>query len=238
MKILFSALAALAAGFIQGIAGFGSGPVQMMVYPLFWSLPEAAAVSVCVSVPLNLNMMLTYWKRIDWKKVLLPVLPYMAVCTVAIRFSKDIDQAFMKKVFGGFLILLAVYYLFFDRREKRKLSLFTTLVYIAVSAVCDAFFGIGGPLMVLYFLSITDSQEEYLGTAAAFFLINGAYNTAVRLMSGIIGTQHVPYICAGIAAILLGVTAAHRLVDRLDDALLRKVTYVMIGLTGVFNLIA
>ena len=72
---LFCALAALLAGLVQGIAGFGSGPVQMMTYPLYWPVPVAAAVSVCVSVPLNLNMTLTYLREIHWKKVLVPILP-------------------------------------------------------------------------------------------------------------------------------------------------------------------
>ena len=81
---LVCALAALLAGLVQGIAGFGSGPVQMMVYPLYWTIPAAAAVSVCVSVPLNLNMTITYLKEIRWKKVLVPILPYMAVCSAAI----------------------------------------------------------------------------------------------------------------------------------------------------------
>ena len=239
MKTFILAVTAFFAGLVQGIAGFGSGPVQMMTYTVYWPLAVAAAMSVCVSVPLNLNMTLTYLKEIKWKKVLVPIVPYMVICSVAINFSKSFDQVLMKKIFGGFLILLAVYYLFFNRNtEKKQFTLVRTLIYIFISAVCDALFGIGGPLMVLYFLSVTESKEEYLGTAAAFFLINGVYNTVFRLISGILTVQQIPYLVIGIAAILVGVTVSHKLVDRMDDSLLRKVTYVMIGLTGILNLFA
>ena len=238
MKASILIITAFLAGLVQGVAGFGSGPVQMMTYTVFWSLATAAAMSVCVSVPLNLNMTLTYIKRIKWRNVLLPAVPYIAICSAAIGISGSFDQALMKKVFGGFLILLAAYYLFFDRREKKELSTARTLIYILISAVCDALFGIGGPLMVLYFLHVTESKEEYLGTAAAFFLINGVWNTAVRLVSGILTAGQLPYIAAGIAAILAGVSVAHRLADRLDEAVLRKITYIMIGLTGIFNLLS
>ena len=173
---------------MQGIAGFGSGPVQMMVYPLYWTIPTAAAVSVCVSVPLNLNMTLTYLKEIRWKKVLVPILPYMAVCSLAISFSLNVDQTLIKRIFGVFLIALSAYYLCFSRREKKPLGPWQTAAYILISALCDAFFGIGGPLMVIYFLNKTDSAKEYLGTAAAFFLINGVYNTVYRLLSGILAS--------------------------------------------------
>ena len=87
--------------------------------------------------------------------------------------------------------------------------------------------------MVLYFLSVTGSKEEYLGTAAAFFLINGIYNSIFRVFSGILTSGQIPYILTGIAAILAGVTLSHKAVDRLDEGMLRNITYLTIGLTGI-----
>lgn len=49
MKALLLIVTAFFAGLVQGIAGFGSGPVQMMTYTIFWQLPVAAAISVCLS---------------------------------------------------------------------------------------------------------------------------------------------------------------------------------------------
>ena len=236
MKFIVFVLTALLAGFIQGIAGFGSGPIQMMTYPLFWALPVAAAISVSVSVPLNLDMLLTYRQELQWKKVLLPTIPYMVICSAAISLSQQADRAVMKKVFGVFLILLAVYYLFFRQDPKTPMNLPKAIVYIVISALCDAFFGIGGPLMVLYFLSETSTTKEYLGTVAAFFLINGVYNTGYRIFCEILTLEHLPYIAVGIVVILAGVTIAHRLVDKLDENLLKRITYAMIGVTGVINL--
>ena len=64
------------------------------------------------------------------------------------------------------------------------------------------------------------------------------YNTIYRIACGILTAEQLPLLPVGIAAILVGVTAAHRLVDRLNDALLKKITYIMIGVSGVFNLLA
>ena len=238
MWMIVFIITALAAGLVQGVAGFGSGPIQMMTYPLHWPLPVAAAVSVCVSVPLNLNMLLTYRREMKWKKVLLPLVPYMIICSAAISYSTLIDQRLMKKIFGAFLIALAVYYLFFHHTEKRTLNLPTTAAYVVISAVCDAFFGIGGPLMVLYYLNKTENAKEYLGTIAGFFLINGVYNTIYRLINGILTVEQLPFAGIGIIAIIAGVTIAHRLVSRMNDALLKKVTYIMIGICGVLNLVS
>ena len=237
MQTLIIAVTALAAGFVQGVAGFGSGPIQMMTYPMLFPLPTAAAVSVCCSIPLNADMLLTYRREIHWKKALLPVVPYLAICSAAISASKLFDQALMKKLFGSFLILLAAYYLFFSHGKRKPLTRPRIVAYVVISALCDALFGIGGPLMVLYFLNRTDSTREYMGTVAAFFLVNGAYNTLYRILSGILTFPQLPALLTGVAFILLGVTAAHRLVDRLNDGLLKRITYVMIGVTGLLNLL-
>ena len=236
MWTLIFAVTALAAGLIQGVAGFGSGPVQMMVYTLRWPVPTAAAVSVCVSIPLNLNMLWTYRREVRWQKVLAPAIPYLILCSAAISFSTLVNQALMKKIFGAFLVALAIYNLFPSHREKRPLSTLQTVVYIAVSALCDAFFGIGGPLMVLYYLHKTETAQEYLGTVAAFFLLNGIFNTIYRLICGILTAEYVPCVGIGMAAVLLGVTIAHPLARRLNDAMLKTITYIMIGVSGMLNL--
>ena len=229
----------MAAGIVQGVTGFGSGIVQMMTFPMFWSLPVAAAMATCIAIPLNINMVLTYLREIRWKKVILPIIPYMVICSAAISYSRLVNQAVMKKVFGGFLIILAVYYLFFNRSDKKTpLNLPKTIIYIIISALSDAFFGIGGPLMVLYFLNKSETTREYYGNISAFFLINSIYNSIYRILCGIITLDLLPFLGAGLVIILIGVTIAHKLVSRMNDALLKKVPYLMIGLTGILNLFA
>ncbi|MCR5469218.1 MAG: sulfite exporter TauE/SafE family protein, partial [Lachnospiraceae bacterium] len=84
------------------------------------------------------------------------------------------------------LMILAVYYLFFNKTgDKKKMRLSVCAICIVVSAVCDGLFGICGPLMVLYFLSVTESTYEYLGTLQLFFTINSVYNTIFRFAKGI-----------------------------------------------------
>ena len=236
MWMLVFIITELIAGLVQGVAGFGSGPIAMITFPMHWPLPVSAAISVGVAMALNVNMVWTYRRDVRWKEALLPIIPYLTICSAAISFSQMVQQALMKRILGAFLMALAIYYLFFHRREKKPFNWIKTALYVAVSAVSDAFFGIGGPLMVLYFLNKTDNIREYLGTIAAFFLINCIYNTAYRAACGILTAEHLPYIGIGMAAILLGVTLAHGLVKRLNDERLKKITYIMIGLSGLFHL--
>jgi hypothetical protein len=94
-------------------------------------------------------------------------------------------------------------------------------------------FSIGGPLMVLYFMSITDSKEEYLGTIQTFFAICAAYNLALRTYRGLFTMDLMGYALLGVVAIFLGLKLGNRVVDRIDDKMMQKIVCIMIGISGI-----
>ena len=91
--------------------------------------------------------------------------------------------------------------------------------------------------MVIYYLSQTDSKEEYLGTIQTLFCVTLICNNVLRVYNGILGLVHVPYILIGALSILGGFVLANKIVDRLDGEKLKKITYVVIGISGLLNLI-
>ena len=233
--ILFSALAALSGGLVMGVTGFGAGMVIMMVLPVFYSLTDSAAIAGVVGTVLNAQMAIRYWKHIHFQTLVAPTIAYMILCALIIRFSTEVDQALIQKGFGVFL---CIYYLFLQKDDHpHKKSLFLSVLCIAFSAVFDSFFSIGGPLLVVYFMARTDSTKAYIGTIQAFFFINYTYSSVVRIVDGILLPSHLPVTVACSVAVLLGGVIAQKLVNRLDDQMVRKLIYIMIGVSGVLNLV-
>lgn len=230
-------LIALCGGILQGVTGFGAGVVMMMVLPSFFPLNQAAGVSCAIAIVLCLSVAVRYRSYIQVKKVIWPAILYVAVSSISITFSTMVDQAVMKKVFGVFMILLSAYYLFLNKNQEKKLGLLTSMVFIAVSGACDGLFGIGGPLMVVYFLGQTSSKEEYLGSIQTMFLVNLVYGTFLRMYNHILTPLHLPYIGMGMVCILVGFVIANRIVDRLNGEKIKKITYVVIGISGALNVI-
>ena len=227
---------ALCAGILQGVTGFGAGIVMMMVLPSLFPLNQAAGVSCAIAIVLSLFMTWRYRKHIQIKKVIWPAVLYVAVSSISIVFSTMVNQAMMKKVFGVFLIILSVYYLFLNKGQEKELSLPISVIFIAVSGACDGLFGIGGPLMVLFFLGQTHSKEEYLGSIQAVFLVNLIYGTMMRVFNHILTPWHLSYIITGMICIVFGMMIANKIVDRLDGEKIKKITYVVIGISGITNL--
>lgn len=91
--------------------------------------------------------------------------------------------------------------------------------------------------MVLFFLGQTHSKEEYLGSIQTVFLVNLVYGTMMRMANHILTPWHLPYIGIGMACILVGLAAANKIVDRLDGEKIKKITYVVIGISGIMNVL-
>lgn len=225
-------------GLVQGVTGFGGGVVTMLIFPYFFSITLGAGITGSLGIALCSSMAYRYRDELDVKMAVLPAVLYTAVCSLTVNYSVMMDQITIKKIFGVFLIVLSIYYLFISKNvQNRKLGIVVSIICIAISGVCDGLFGIGGPLMVLYFMSMTNSTHAYLGTMQLFFFINSTYNTFFRFYKGILLPEHLPVIVIGMIGIVLGGVLGGKVVDRLNVDTMRKLIYVMIGISGVINLI-
>ena len=226
------------AGIVQGVTGFGSMVVIMMVLPYFFDMPRSAGIAMASGFLMCLLMMLRYKKDLNLKNALLPLIVYIPVSTIAIRFSVYLDQGLAKKILGAFFLFIAVYNLLLkkDSGEKRS-PIWQSVLYLAGAAVCDGLFGTGGAFMVLYFLGVTTSVYGYFGSLQLFFLVTITYNTTFRFIKGILLPEHIPLILIGIGGMTAGLFIANKIVDRLDAGTIRKLTYVLIGISGIINLV-
>lgn len=224
------------AGLLQGMVGFGAGIILMIYLPTLYAVTGSAAITGAISVVLSGFMTFQYRHFIQMKKVLIPTILYMIICTLTIMISSYINAFYLKKALGVFLVILACYNLFFPK-EKQVISKSFVCFCIILSAVCDGFFGIGGPLMVVYFIAKTKDQKEYLGCIQMFFLINCLYNTGLRIYQGLLVMDYMPIILLGAIGILLGCFVAKKSLRFIDENKIRKFVYFVIGTSGVLNII-
>lgn len=235
---LVAAASALLGGFVQGVTGFGAGVVIMVALPALLAVPQAAAVSGAICVALTASMTWRYRASVRPAAIAGPAALYVTASAAAIVLTRGVDQGVMKVALGLFLMALAAYSLLAPGGEGRCVEGAAALACVVVSGVCDGAFGIGGPLMVLYYLSRTDGVEEYLGTIQGFFCVTLVCATAFRLATGVIGAAQLPLVLGGVACVLVGAALGARVVERLDAGALRRATYVVIGLAGAVNVVS
>ncbi len=230
-------LAAVLAGVIQTVTGFGSGIFMMLFFPAFFPLLKASALSSSIGLMVTGGVTWRYRRYSKVKLTLLPAVFYVLASSVAISLGTVLPTVLLKKVFGAFLILLAIYFLCVDQTRKMKATIPMAVFCAALSGVVGGLFGISGPPMVVYFLSALDDKEEYLGTLQLFFFFAGIYTLLFRIYSGIYTADLFAYSIIGLSGVFIGMQFGYKIVDRLDKNRMKKIIYVFLGLSGVLNLL-
>ena len=236
--ILVTVLSALLAGIVQGIIGFGSGIIIMSFLPYLLPINQSAGISALVMITSNIILVYKYRECISWRKLIGPYCIYVIVAAISVHLGKVLSVYLMKSLLGILFISLASYYIFFQKDNiniKIPLKL-KVLIFSLISGFFSGLFGIGGPLMALYFLSIFKTKEEYLGNIQTFFLINSISITVIRISNGVLIASNIKFIVVGILGAILGTFIANKMINRINIHLISQIIYILIGISGVLYL--
>lgn len=236
---LFTLLASIGGGFVQATTGFGYGIFVMMFYPLFLSILESSALSQAISLFLLATLTWKYRKHMRIKDVILPACVYLAISTVLISYAKSFDFHMLAIAFACLMIILAVYMLFFSQRIRIKAGPLSAVVCSAISGTASALFGIGGPPMTLYYMTLYSGDKYvYLGTLECFFFITTLANNITRLTSGILTPRILLLVIPGVIGQAAGAWIGNRVVSRIPVRLFKYVVYGFLAASGVITLVS
>lgn len=230
-------LIAVLGGAVQAVTGFGAGIVMMLVLPHFFGLITAPALSSAIALALNSSLAFRFRRYIRWNLVLLPALMYTVASVTTIRMVGGLNLDILELAFGIFLVCLSVHFTAFSKRVSVKATPVSASVCALVSGICSGLFGIGGPLMAIYFLAATEGKEEYVGCSQFVFSSTSVVNLLMRLHMGIYTLDMVPMTLLGMVAITLGKLGGLRILERLNTDVLKKIIYIFVGISGVLTIL-
>ena len=234
IHFLYVFLPAIGGGLIQGMTGFGSGIFVMMFFPMFLPVLQAGALSSASSVTITAPTAWKYRKHIRPRDFLLPALFYCSCSALALRLAANADFTFMKATLGLFLMLISLYFLFVAGKFSIQATPLTAFICGCLSGTFSGLFGIGGPPMVIYFLAITgDDKDAYIANTQGFFLVAMLFTTAVRIYNGIITPSLAILMIPGMLGMFIGKTLGLRIIQKIDVAMMKKIIYVFLFLSGL-----
>lgn len=234
MLYLITIVVSFIGALIQGVTGFGASLTIMTFLPYFVELPQAVALSGVIPMVQMAVLVWLYRRHINARRVVIPTIFYLIGCWLSIKYTLSFDPRVLKLAFGLFLIIISIYFLRFSEKVKVKDTIPVMVSCSFLSGICNGVFGIGGPLMVLYYLAASDSMDEYIANIQCCFLVTDIYCLALRAQEGIFTTDLIGPSIVGIVAILIGQVVAARIVSKIsDEDIIRRCTYVMVGVSGV-----
>lgn len=231
-------LAAAAAGAIQSVTGFGAAVMMMLVVPHFFDMVRAPGLVSTICLGLGVALLWRFRKHVEWKVTLPVAAAYVLFSTLAIRMVGAVDLKALSVVFSIFLILLSLYYRFGEGRLTLRPTLTTALACGTAAGITGGLFGIGGPLVVLYFLPAARSKESYVANLQLLFTITNISGLAARVWTGIYTADLIPMTLLGVVGINLGKMVGLRVLDKLDIDRMRRIVYAFVGVAGAVNLVS
>lgn len=232
-------VSSLAASFIQRVSGFGFGIFIMTILPLIMpSYGEATALSGLLALSNSFFITIRMWKQIPWRKLLPILITFTVVSFFAIRVVADVNSHTLKHSLGVILIVVSIYFFFISERIRVSPTMGVQLSMGTAAGLMGGFFAMQGPPAVLYFIACTDSKEEYLAIAQAFFFFGNLMMTFFRAANGFVTKAVGLGWCCGIVAVFIGIWIGAKVFDRMPLPILRKVIYGYMALSGVIALLA
>lgn len=236
--IIILSLFCMGAAFVQRVSGFGFGIFIMTALPyLMPSYGEATTLSGLLASVTSAVIVIRMWRQINWRK-LLPILTvFCVVAYFAVQWVAMAADGYLKRILGLTLIVASIYFFCISERIRLRPSLWMQTAMGSISGAMGGLFGMQGPPAVLYFLASTETKEEYIALAQSYFLAGNLMMTCFRARSGFLTAEVGEAWCYGVAAVLIGTWLGGKVFDRLPIAILRKVIYAYMAVSGLVAIV-
>jgi len=225
-------------GFIQRVSGFGFGIFVMLFLPHIMSVhTEAAAISTLISCAMTTYNAVVYRKSIPFWKIIPLIVGALIMIPVAVHFSVLISGDFFKKLLGIVLILLSIYFLFFNNRIKIKPTVKNGFIAGGIGGILSGLFSTGGPPVVLYLMNAMTDNAVYFASTQFYFSLTGLYSTVVRAFSGIITPGVLLYAAIGYIGCTAGNFVGKYVFNRLNAQRLKEIVYFGMIICGIIMIV-
>lgn len=123
-RIVLLVLAGIAAGALGGM-GMGGGTILIPVLTIFFDAEQkqAQAINLVAFIPMAIASLIVHVKnkRVETKGILWIIIPATVLSLAGSLVAQAINGEILKRIFGGFLLLLSVAQ-FFSEEINEKLS--------------------------------------------------------------------------------------------------------------------
>ncbi len=224
-------------GFVQRVSGFGLGIFVMLFLPYLMPIQAAAAVSCLFGCGTSTFNAAVYRKFVPYKTVLPMLCAALVSIPVAVYFSGLVDERLFKILLGSVLVVLSIYFLFFNKRMTIKPGILNGILAGTTGGVLSGLFSTGGPPAVLYLTSATKDNVTYFAAIQFYFAVTGIYATATRVIGGSIDLKVLVYSLIGLIGCMIGDTVGKLIFNKLDGEKLRLIIYIGMIVSGVLMIV-
>jgi len=224
----------IGAGFVQRVSGFGLGIFAMMFLPHFMpSHTDAATISTLFSCITSTYNSVRYRRNVELKTALPMICAALVSIPIAVYFSAAVSGEIFKILLGAVLIVLSIYFMFFNKHIKINPTCFNGILAGTLGGTLNGLFSTGGPPVVLYLSNAMTDNITYFATIQFYFCFTNLYATAMRALNGIINIEILIYAAIGVVGCMIGDFIGKSVFEKLNSNKLKYIIYIGMIISGI-----
>ena len=232
-------MVAVLAGLVKGVVGFAMPLVMMSGLTLFFPPEVALAGLILPTVFSNLVQALRHGRAAAWRSIkafrhfLITGSVTLVIFAQTVRMVSD---QMLYLVIGSIVVFFTLLQLF-----GLKLSLPRKVAWVeslagGIAGIMGGIAGIWGPPTVMYLTALNTQKEDQVRIQGVIYGLGSVALTIAHLGSGVLRAETIPFSAALILPGVLGLWLGGKVLDRIDQAVFRRVTLVVLIIAGL-NLI-
>jgi uncharacterized membrane protein YfcA len=233
-KLLFLIII-LVTNTIQTITGFAGTLLAMPPAILLIGIDDARAILnlltwiACLIISLQ-NM--KYFNKKEWLKMI----AFMFIgILMGIGLYDLLPLNILLTGYGILIVLIALKGLFI--KKTVSLPKIALILIIIGAGIIHGMFVTGGALLVVYAAVALKDKNEFRATIAPVWVALNTFMGISHYQSGYL-TQDVLLLTAiAVVPLLLGIKLGNKLYDKIEQAIFMKITYVLLGISGLMILV-
>lgn len=237
MEITLLLLVVFFASVLQGATGFGFSILCMSILPFFLPFKIATLSVLILAGFFAVQIAVRFRRDILVKLMIIPILAGFVGRALGFKILMSYNDNTLKLILGLLLITFSIVFMFFNKKIEIKATPVNGIVAGLISGISGGICNISGPPLVIYYLNVIKSKEEYTATANSTYFITNIFSLMLHISSGNINYSILNIVFIGLIPVVLGQIVGVKIFRRVNKEMLNKLVYILMIIIGVFLII-
>jgi uncharacterized membrane protein YfcA len=225
------------AGLLRGFSGFGSAMIMSASLSAVFGPAVAIPMIIALETVIGLQLLPGARTQVHWRTVACLSLPAVLALPIGALALTSLDAEVTRYLISG-LILAFIGLLAIGFRNPNPPRPLGSALVGGIGGVTTGALGIGGPPVVLYFLTGPDAAARIRANLIHYFLFLDFAAIAVFAVKGLYGEAVLIKTVILLPAFALGTFVGQRFFKGTSDRLYRQVAMAIVAATAVVSLFA
>ena len=224
-----------AAGFVQGLTGFGFGLVSMSLMPFLIGVKKAAAIGTVYGLLVTIATFIRHFRDYNWRLGLPFLISSCIGVPVGVYFLEKSSEGLLLKILGALMVYFAGRE-FFLKRKLESISTPMSVPFGLFSGSLSGAFNLGGIPTATFAYAHPWSQGQIIAFLQVMLVTSCTLRLILYNKFGYFQEFSWQTGAFLLGPLFLAMLAGHYLMTRIPKKEMRRGIFVFIGLSGLYYL--